>query len=165
MACLVAVALTGGALSGCAATMVVQSGLGPPATGMPEEVLRYDWAGRRRDEVVVAYTVRADRTEEPRWVVLDLREFARTPPGAGPVAVLRPVPAPQPDLALMDAAPIIPRAAGAAGSRATTLGGIAQAHPLATVVTPAAVDVVPDHAEADRLAHDGSGRAGRGARR
>jgi hypothetical protein len=43
---LVAVTLAGGALSGCAATMVVQSGLGNPHTGTPEEVLRYDWAGR-----------------------------------------------------------------------------------------------------------------------
>ena len=57
LACLIAVALAGGALSGCAATMAVQSGLGPPASGMPEEVLRYDLPGWRGDEEVVAYTV------------------------------------------------------------------------------------------------------------
>jgi hypothetical protein len=33
--------------------------------GMPAEVLRYDWAGRRGEEVVVAFTVQVDRTEEP----------------------------------------------------------------------------------------------------
>jgi hypothetical protein len=123
--------MSGGALSGCAATMVVQSGLGPPHTGMPEEVLGYDWAGRRGDEVVVAYTVRVDRAEEPRWLVIDLRQLVRTPPGAAPVAVLRPVPAPRPDSALMDTVPMVSRAAGTAGSGATTLAAIAQAYSLA----------------------------------
>ena len=89
LAGLLAVTIADGALSGCAATMAVQSGLGPPHTGMPEEVLGYDWAGRRGDEVVVAYMVRVDRAEEPRWLVIDLRQFVRTPPGAAPVAVLR----------------------------------------------------------------------------
>jgi hypothetical protein len=130
MACLVAVTLAGGALSGCA-TMMLELKLPAPPTGMPEEVLRYDWAGRRGDEVVVAYTVRADRAEEPRWVVIDLHQFIQTPLGAAPVAVLRPVPTPRPDPASMDAVPMIPRAAGVAGSRATTLAAIAQAYPLA----------------------------------
>jgi hypothetical protein len=131
IACLVAAVLAGGALSGCATTMAVQSRLGPPDTGMPEEVLRYDWAGRRGNEVVVAYTVRVDRTEEPRWVVLDVHQLGRTPPDAAPVAVLRAVSAPRPDPVSMDSVPMIPRAAGVASSRATTLAAIAQAHPLA----------------------------------
>jgi hypothetical protein len=131
---LLAAALAGGALSGCAATMAVQSELGPPHTGTPEEVLRYDWAGRHGDEVVVAYTVQADRAEEPRWVVLDLRQLGRTPPGAALAGVLRPVAAPRPDPASMDAVPLIPRAAGAAGSRATPSAVIAQVYPLALQV-------------------------------
>ena len=130
IACLIAVALAGGALSGCA-TMMLELKLPSPPTGMPEEMLRYDWAGRRGDEVVVAYTVRADRTEDPRWVVLDLRQLGRTPPGAAPVAVLRPMSAPRPDPASMDAVPMIPRAGGAAGSHPTMLAAIAQAYPLA----------------------------------
>src|SRR5262245_32293046 len=77
-------ALAGDALSGCAATMAVRSGFGPPHTGAPEEVLRNDWAGRRGGEVVVAYMVQVDRAEEPRWVVLDLRPHGRTPPNAAP---------------------------------------------------------------------------------
>jgi hypothetical protein len=132
--CLVAVTLAGGALSGCAATMVVQSGLGPPHTGMPEEVLRYEWAGRRGDEVVVAYTVQADRAEQPRWVALDLRQFGRTRSGAALAGVLRPVAGPRPDPASMEVVPMIPRAAGVAGSRATTSAIIAQVYPLALQV-------------------------------
>jgi hypothetical protein len=126
--------MAGGALSGCAATMAVQSGLGPLHTGMPEEVLRYDWAGRRGDEVVVAYTVQADRAEEPRWVALDLRQFGRTPPGAAPAGMLRPAAGPRPDPASMEVVPLIPRAVGPAGSRATTLADIAEMYPLALQV-------------------------------
>jgi hypothetical protein len=131
--CLVAVALAGGALSGCAATMMAQSGLGSPHTGTPEEVLHYDWADRRGDEVVVAYTVQADRAEQPRWVVLDLRQLGRTPSGAAPAGMLRPAAGPRPDPASMDAVPLIPRAAGA-GTRETIFAVIAQMYPLALQV-------------------------------
>jgi hypothetical protein len=134
VAALLAAALAGGALSGCAATMVVQSGLGPPHTGTPQEVLRYDWAGRRGDEVVVAYTVQADRAEEPRWVALDLRQLGRPASGAAPAGMLRPAAGPRPDPASMDAVPLVPRAAGAAGSRATPSAVIAQVYPLALQV-------------------------------
>jgi hypothetical protein len=134
LAGLLALTMAGGALSGCAATMVVQSGLGPPATGMPEGVLRYDWAGRRGDEVVVAYTVQAGPVEQPRWVVLDLRQHGRTPPNAAPAGMLRPAAGPRPDPASMEVVPIIPRAAGVAGSRATTSAIIAQVYPLALQV-------------------------------
>lgn len=134
IACLVAVTLAGAALSGCAATMAVQSGLGPPHTGTPEEVLRYDWAGRRGDEVVVAYTVQAGPVEQLRWVALDLRQLGRTPPAAAPAGMLRPAAGPRPDPASLEAVPMIPRAAGAAGSRESTLAVIAQVYPLALQV-------------------------------
>ena len=50
--CLVlTLALPAGVLSGCA-TLTVGAVLGSPHAGVPEEVVRYDWAGRRGDEVV-----------------------------------------------------------------------------------------------------------------
>jgi hypothetical protein len=130
IACLVAVTLASGALSGCA-TIMLDLKLPSPPTGMPEAVLRYDWAGRRGDEVVVAYTVRADRAEEPRWVLLELRQLGRTPSGAALIGMLHPLAGPRPDPASMDAVRMIPRAAEVAGSRGTTLAAIAQAYPLA----------------------------------
>jgi hypothetical protein len=48
--------------------------------------------------------------------------------------MLRPAAGPPPNPASMEVVPIIPRAAGAAGSRTTTLAVIAQVYPLALQV-------------------------------
>jgi hypothetical protein len=123
---LVTAIVAAGALSGCA-TMLVDSSLGPPETGMPEAVLRYDWAGRRGDEVVVAYTVRADRAEEKRWVAVDLGQLAGTPAGAL-VGVLRPMSATRPDPASMEPVAIVPLVNGPDGANTGALTRAAENH-------------------------------------
>jgi hypothetical protein len=91
--------LIAGALSGCA-SLATQAALGPaPRADLPQ-VVDYEWAGRRSDELIVVYEVWAARPArvETRWVVIDLRAVAWSPGLEAPrVGALDAQPAPVPD--------------------------------------------------------------------
>jgi hypothetical protein len=65
-------------LPGCA-TMAVKAAFGPIPTSELPEVRKYEWAGRRGDTIVVAYTVRDGRRPAARWTAIDLRHATLSP--------------------------------------------------------------------------------------
>jgi hypothetical protein len=102
------------ALSGCA-SLALQKALGPDPRMNPPVVERYEWAGRRGDELVVVYRVWGGhpRRHETRWTAIDLRTVTWTPGlGAPPVGDLGDQPDPVPDPTSVDAIPVVQRFGG-----------------------------------------------------
>jgi hypothetical protein len=62
------------AVSGCT-SLAVEKAIGRDPRSYPPVVQRYEWAGRRGDELVVAYRVWGGhpRRHETRWTTIDLR--------------------------------------------------------------------------------------------
>ncbi|MGH7321610.1 MAG: hypothetical protein ACRELA_18585 [Candidatus Rokuibacteriota bacterium] len=75
------------ALSGCASAGRRESALGPDPRLSPPVVERYEWAGRRGDELVVVYRVWGGhpRRRETRWTAFPIQ------PAAWPVGLGAPL--------------------------------------------------------------------------
>jgi hypothetical protein len=103
-----------GALSGCA-SLALQKAIGPDPRTNPPVVDRYEWAGRRGDELIVVYRVWGGhpRRHETRWTAIDLRTATWTPGlGAPPVGDLGDQPDPVPDPTTVYPIPIVQRFGG-----------------------------------------------------